>query len=49
MSEEKKLGIYICEGCGIKEALDMERLKKKVPPKFEICKNHPALCSPEGV
>ena len=49
MSEEKKLGIYICEGCGIKEALNMERLKKKVPPKFPICKTHAVLCSPEGV
>ncbi|MBW1895600.1 MAG: hydrogenase iron-sulfur subunit [Deltaproteobacteria bacterium] len=27
----------------------MERLKKKVPPKFPICKSHAVLCSPEGV
>jgi len=46
---EKKLGVYICEGCGIGEALDIERLKGKVPPKIKICKTHPFLCGPDGV
>jgi quinone-modifying oxidoreductase subunit QmoB len=46
---DKKLGVYICEGCGIGEALDIEKLKKKVPPKIKICRNHPVMCSPEGV
>ena len=46
---EKKLGVYICEGCGIGEALDIERLKGKVPPKIEVCKTHPFLCGPDGV
>ncbi|NVM57121.1 MAG: hydrogenase iron-sulfur subunit [Desulfobacterales bacterium] len=47
--EEKKLGVYICTGCGIGEALDRERLEKKVPPKIKIRRNHPFLCGPEGV
>ncbi len=46
---EKKLGVYICKGCGLGEALDIEKLEKKVPPKVKIRKVHPILCSPEGV
>ena len=50
---EKKYGVYICKGCGIGEAVDVEKLIDgassggKVPKdKFRI---HDALCSPEGV
>ena len=46
---EKKLGVYICTGCGIGEALDIEALEKKVPPKIKVRKTHPIMCSPEGV
>ena len=46
---EKKLGVYICTGCGIGEALDIEKLEKKVPPKIKVHKTHPIMCSPEGV
>jgi quinone-modifying oxidoreductase subunit QmoB len=46
---EKKLGVYICTGCGIGEALDIEKLQKKIPPKVKVQKIHPILCSPEGV
>lgn len=46
---DKKLGVYICKGCGIGEALDIEKLEKKVPPKIKVRKRHDALCSPEGV
>ncbi len=49
MEMEKKLGVYICEGCGLGEALDIERLEKKVPPKIKIRKTHSIVCSPEGV
>jgi quinone-modifying oxidoreductase subunit QmoB len=50
MEMEKKLGVYICEGCGIGEAVDRDRLAKEaVPKKIEICRNHPIMCSPEGV
>ena len=48
---EKKIAVYICSGCGIGDALDIEQLgkvatdEKKVP----ICRNHPNLCSQEGV
>ncbi|HEX9021102.1 MAG TPA: FAD-dependent oxidoreductase [Nitrospirota bacterium] len=45
---EKKYGVYICQGCGIKDAINIEKLvnaAKKIP----ICKTHAAMCSPEGV
>jgi quinone-modifying oxidoreductase subunit QmoB len=47
---EKKIGIYICSGCGIGEVIEAEKLlevgkESKVP----VCKIHPSLCSPEGV
>lgn len=44
----KKIGVYICQGCGIKEAVNsaaLEAAGKKAP----VCKTHEALCSPEGV
>lgn len=50
---EKKYGVYICKGCGIEKAIDIEKLSKnaakgaKVPE--EIIKNHTILCSPEGL
>jgi quinone-modifying oxidoreductase, subunit QmoB len=45
---EKKYGVYICKGCGIKDAIDITKLEgaaKKVP----LCKTHDVMCSPEGV
>ncbi len=48
---EKKTACYICTGCGIGEALDAEALAKVATGEYKapICKNHPFLCSPEGV
>ncbi len=45
---EKKFGVYICKGCGIGEAVDIEKLKKNagIPPA--AIKDHPILCSTEG-
>ncbi|MDA8387066.1 MAG: FAD-dependent oxidoreductase [Nitrospiraceae bacterium] len=50
---EKKYGVYICRGCGIGEAVDVEKLiagasssGKVAKEKFKV---HDALCSPEGV
>ncbi len=44
---EKKIGVYICEGCGIADALNTEKLEKGV--RNIPVKRHKALCSPEGV
>ena len=48
---EKKMGVYICTGCGIGDALDVEALAKVASGEFKapVCKQHPFLCSPEGV
>ncbi|MBW2318005.1 MAG: hydrogenase iron-sulfur subunit [Deltaproteobacteria bacterium] len=46
---QKKVGVYICTGCGIGDALDIEKLDKKVPPKIKFRGTHPFLCGPEGV
>ena len=47
---EKKIGVYLCTGCGLADGIDMEKLagvagEYKVP----VCKQHKALCSKEGV
>jgi quinone-modifying oxidoreductase, subunit QmoB len=47
---EKKIGVYICSGCGIGEAIDVEKLSEVASEfKVPVCRTHPALCSPEGV
>ncbi len=48
---DKKLGVYICAGCGIGESLDIEALKKVATKEFKapICKSHPWLCGSEGL
>lgn len=48
---EKKLAAYICTGCGIGDALDIEELSKVATEEnsVPICRTHPNLCSQEGV
>jgi quinone-modifying oxidoreductase subunit QmoB len=47
---EKKIGVYICSGCGIGEVVDVEKLAEVAKEsKAPVCKIHPCLCSPEGV
>ncbi len=48
---DKKTGVYICTGCGIGDALDIEQLKENGTEDFTIsqCKDHPFLCGPEGL
>jgi quinone-modifying oxidoreductase subunit QmoB len=48
---DKKLAVYICSGCGIGEALDVEKLSGVATQecKAPICKTHSNLCSQEGV
>jgi len=47
----KKVGVYLCGGCGIGEALNLARLEKVAQreAKAALVKTHPFLCSPEGV
>lgn len=48
---EKKLACYICAGCGIGDALDLEQLGKVATDELKapICRTHPNLCNTEGV
>lgn len=48
---DKKLAVYICSGCGIGEALDIEKLSGVAAKecKAPICKTHPNLCNEDGV
>ncbi len=47
---DKKIAVYICTGCGIGEALDIEQLSKVATSecKAAVCRNHPNLCNSEG-
>ncbi len=47
---EKKIAVYLCSGCGIGEALDVEGLSKVATDenKVPICRQHHNLCSEEG-
>ena len=47
---EKKIGVYICKGCGIGESLDIEALAAVANDEFSVtvCKDHDILCSNEG-
>lgn len=47
---EKKIGAYICTGCGIGEALDIEALSKVATTEYKIpiCRRHAMLCSAAG-
>jgi len=47
----KKVGVYICSGCGIGDALDIVALSKvaKKECKAAIVKDNPFLCGQEGV
>ncbi|MBE0448536.1 MAG: hydrogenase iron-sulfur subunit [Actinobacteria bacterium] len=48
---EKKIGIYICTGCGIGEALDIEKLSTMAGNSLgaSVVKTHHFLCGEEGI
>ncbi len=48
---DKKLGVYICGGCGIGESLDTKQLAAVATREFKaaVCRVHPFLCGTEGV
>jgi len=48
---DRKTGVYICTGCGIGDALNIEQLKEEGTEDFtiDVTKDHPFLCGQEGV
>ncbi len=51
MAADKKIGAYICKGCGLGERLDCNQLEKiaKTEGKVALAKQHDFLCSQAGV
>jgi len=45
----KKYGVYICTGCGIGDALDIEELVDIPEEEGLSCKTHACFCSKEGL
>jgi quinone-modifying oxidoreductase subunit QmoB len=45
----KKYGVYICSGCGIGDAINMDNLAAVAEDEGYSVKTHPFLCSKEGV
>ncbi|MBT8361479.1 MAG: hypothetical protein KJO32_11030 [Deltaproteobacteria bacterium] len=46
---DKKYCAYLCSGCGIGDALDMEALAEVATSEMSMdCKTHECLCSAEG-
>jgi len=48
---EKKLGVFICAGCGIGSAMDVQALAKVAVGEFKVpvCQTHEYLCGKEGL
>jgi quinone-modifying oxidoreductase subunit QmoB len=47
---DTKIGVYICSGCGIGDALDIEDLKSVAEENgAAVCRTHACFCSEEGV
>ena len=45
----KKYGVFICTGCGIGEALDIDALKEVAEEESLPVQSHPFLCGQDGV
>ena len=48
---EKKIGCYVCTGCGIGDALDVDQLTGNATEETKPaqCRTHAALCSEGGL
>ncbi|MBI4969984.1 MAG: FAD-dependent oxidoreductase [Rhodospirillales bacterium] len=48
---DKKTGAYLCQGCGLGDALDIAALEKVAKAEFKlpVIKTHACLCGDEGV
>ena len=46
---DKKIGVYICTGCGIGEAIDIEKLSEIPDEELIPFKVHPCFCGTEGL
>ena len=51
MASENKIGVYLCKGCGIGEAIDVDNLQTIASDelKASLTKQHDHLCGTDGV
>jgi quinone-modifying oxidoreductase subunit QmoB len=51
MADEKKVGAYLCKGCGLGDRLNIDNLKMiaELEGKANLVREHDFLCSAEGV
>jgi len=51
MSDEKKIGVYLCSGCGIGGAVNVDQMEQVANDEFKVplCKQHEYLCGEEAV
>ena len=48
--KDKKIAVWICQGCDIGKSLDVEALEKVANEcGAGTCQSHPSLCGDEGV
>ncbi|MCW8951940.1 MAG: hydrogenase iron-sulfur subunit, partial [Rhodospirillales bacterium] len=49
MSVERKIGVYLCSGCGIGDAVNVDEMETAANAlKVPLCKKHEYLCGDEG-
>ncbi|MHC4696279.1 MAG: hydrogenase iron-sulfur subunit [Planctomycetota bacterium] len=50
-NKDKKIAVWICQGCDIGKSLDVEALEKVAAEECgaDLCRSHPFLCGDEGV
>ncbi len=48
---DRKAGVYLCKGCGIGDAVDMDAIEQVAVSEMKapLCRQHDALCSDEGL
>lgn len=48
---DKKIGVFVCTGCGIGELIDFDAISEVVDDEYSVavCKSHPFLCGEEGL
>jgi len=48
---QKSSGLYLCEGCGIGQAIDAEALERLARSEFKLthCVRHASLCSEDAL
>ena len=50
-NNNNNIGVYLCSGCGIGDAIDLDALQDLTANEFKVpnCKLHDSLCGDEGV